>query len=322
MTRPPIALFIAASLLLASPVHAQRSPEDRAAADALYEESGALMKANRFAEACPKLETSQRLDPGIGTLIRLGYCYEQLGRTASAWSAYNEAEGRARKAGDKRADDAAARGKALEPKLSRLLLATQSPIPGLEIRRDGKPVDPGLWGSAVPVDPGEHVIEASAPGRQRWATNVQVAAGGASVAVAVPELPRAKAPDTPAKGTAWGAQRIAGVTIGGAGVVGLVVSAIFTARMVSKNNESKAHCLPTDPDVCFAEGVLLRSQALDAARVATPTFIAGAVTATTGLVVFLTAPHGAKASKTPVSGWSAQPVIGPGMAGLHVRGMW
>jgi hypothetical protein len=68
--------------------------------------------------------------------------------------------------------------------------------------------------------------------------------------------------------------------------------------------------------------VALRNEALDASRIATPTFIAGAITATAGLVVFLTAPRGT-APKTPTAaGWTAQPVIGPGMAGLHVRGVW
>jgi hypothetical protein len=62
MIRAPILASIASMLLLASPVRAQ-SAEDRAAADALYAEAGELLKAERFAEACPKLETSQRLDP-------------------------------------------------------------------------------------------------------------------------------------------------------------------------------------------------------------------------------------------------------------------
>src|SRR5262249_8946297 len=152
------------------------SAEDRAAADALYDAAGKLMKAGSFAEACPKLEASQRLDPGIGTLIRLGYCYAHpsVGKTASAWAAFNEAEGMARKAGDKRADDAAKQARLLEPKLSKLLLdvAQETRGAGIEVLRDGKPVDAAVWGTALPVDPGKHVIEAVHSGKQLWTQTI------------------------------------------------------------------------------------------------------------------------------------------------------
>ena len=190
MTARLAAVFLlAAALFFVSPARAQTSPE----ADALYEQAGVLIKAGRFAEACPKLETSQRLDPGIGTMIRLGYCYEQVGRTASAWSTYLDAEGRARRENDKRADDAASRAKALEPKLSRLVIALKSPAPGQEVHRDGKALDAGLWGVAAPIDPGEHTIEASAPGRRTWTSKITIRGTGVQT-VEVPPLAEGRSP--------------------------------------------------------------------------------------------------------------------------------
>jgi hypothetical protein len=157
---------------------AQSTPQDRAAADALYEESSRLIKEGRFADACAKLEASQKLDPGIGTLLRLGYAYEQLGKSASAWSAYNDAEAAARKAGDKRAEEAAKQAKRIEPNLSRMLLdvAPANQGAGIEIRRDDKVVDPAVWTTAVPVDPGAHTISATKPGKQAWQTVITVEA--------------------------------------------------------------------------------------------------------------------------------------------------
>ena len=78
----PVALALLAAPGRAS---AEASATDRAAADALFQASGKLAAESRWAEACAKLEASLKLDPAIGTLVRLGSCYEHLGKTASAW---------------------------------------------------------------------------------------------------------------------------------------------------------------------------------------------------------------------------------------------
>ena len=54
-----------------APAQAQPSPDARAAAAALFEDGRRLMGENKYAEACPKLEESQRLDPHMGTLFTL-----------------------------------------------------------------------------------------------------------------------------------------------------------------------------------------------------------------------------------------------------------
>ena len=318
---------------VASPVRADTSSEDRAAADSLYDDGGRLMTAGRWEEACPKLEASEKLDPGIGTLIRLGYCYtfgkpeEGRGKTASAWAAFNEAQGMASKAHDKRADEAARLAKVLEPKLSRLLLdvAPENRAAGLVVRRDGKEVDAGLWGSALPVDPGAHVVEAVKPGKLPWTTTFQIEAKPGVVTVRVPALVDGPlAPTVPDKIAPpfWRAQRITGAVLGGAGAVVLAVGVGFGVTTLGRNSDSLAQCLPHDPTRCYAPGVALRNDAYSSATVSTISFVAGGVLAASGLVTFFTAPSSAAKGSATAKHRRALPVVGVGAGVLTLQGEW
>ncbi len=150
----------ATALLLTAiprPARAEASSADQAAAQSLFEQARKLMDAGQAERACPKLAESQRLDPGIGTLLNLGICYETAGQTASSYGAFGEAAVMARNAGDRaRQGDAEQRAKAMEAKLSRLMIrVVADPRPaGLTVKRDGRDVAEALFDTAIPVDPG------------------------------------------------------------------------------------------------------------------------------------------------------------------------
>src|SRR5271156_4432999 len=95
----------------------------QAAAQALFEQARQLMADGKYAEACPKLAESERLDPGAGTLLNLGHCYEKNGQTASAGVTFKDA---AAAADLKHRADWSARAKEraqdLEKTLSRLII--------------------------------------------------------------------------------------------------------------------------------------------------------------------------------------------------------
>jgi serine/threonine-protein kinase len=287
----------------------------KAAAEALFENGVQLMKAGRFSEACPKLETSQRVDPGVGTLLYLAECYERLGRTASAWATFREAESLARAANQMdRARTALARAQKLEPDLAYLTVNVSSDarVEGLVVRRGAVNVLPELFGVASPVDPGTIEIEAGAAGYRRWTVQVKVAAREKDV-VTVPKLepdPNAEAPpvapvsvgaaaappptspesapqtspkDEPSRS---GTTRTVAYVLGGVGIVGIGVGSYFGLRAMSKNKDSEALC--DEQNVCNdGQALVLTDEARDAATISNIGFAVGGAALATGIVLFV-----------------------------------
>ena len=181
--------ILCATLLASSPVFAQATGNDAATAQALFDDGKRLMQEGHYDEGCPKLVESQRLDPGGGTLLAIALCHEGQGKLATAWGHFNEALSEARK--DHRADRESAAAehiRALEAKMPRARIVVAKLVDGLEVRRDGAVVGSAQWGTALPIDPGVHRFQASAPGRQTWEMDVTVPAEARQIDVSIPEL--------------------------------------------------------------------------------------------------------------------------------------
>ncbi len=293
-----------------APAFAQASASDKAAAESLFDRGLALMRDGKFQEACQALEQSQSIERGIGTMLYLAECYEKLGRTASAWALFREAASQARAGGQgSRAEAGSARAAALEPKLSRLTVQVdpKNAMPGFELLRDGQVVSRGMFGVGVPVDPGEHTLEARAPGYLPWTGSARVGLEHDSASVYVPELqldpskpveaapepapaaPPVTSPATSERDAAPASpQRTAGLVIGGIGVVALGVGSYFGLSALGKKNDAEDKC-PSDP--CGdKDGVELNEDAKDAARLSNVFMFGGAALAATGIVLYFTAP--------------------------------
>ena len=158
------------------------SAGDAAAAEKLFTQARALIDQGRWAEACPKLEESNRLDEAVGTLLNLAACYEHVGKTASAWATYTRVA--AMPTSGVRASFARAHAAALEPQLPKLTIRAPA---GATVRRDGAAVASATFDVPIPVDPGRHVVDASL-GSQRFHREI-VAAPGATTVVIVSFAP-------------------------------------------------------------------------------------------------------------------------------------
>jgi len=291
------------------------SPSDRiATAQALFDQARQLMAKGQYREACPKLEESQRLDPGGGTLLNLADCYEHQGHVASAWAKFLEAAGAAHAAGNvDRERTARERAAALATKLPKLAInVAPSPAAGLEIRRDGEALGQTQWGVPLPVDPGEHAITASAPGRTTWRRTVMVGTAATTVTISVPDLESGATivdarQDAPA--STFGTQRILALAASSIGVVGVAVGSVFGLQSISKRREADKAC---DATTCNDQAsVDLTDEAIRAGNVSTIAFAVGAVGLASGAVLWFTA-----TPKAPVAG------VGIGMGTLQLHGVW
>jgi hypothetical protein len=314
-------LLAAAALLTPCTADAQ-SASDQAAAEALFREGRKLYDEGHFREACAKLAESQRLDPAPGTLLNLAGCYEKNGQTASAWATFQAAIAAAHRKGRADWEDLArARASALEPSLSRLTIAVVAPVDGLVVRRDGEVIGNAVWGSAIPVDPGPHVVEAQAPHRQAFRQSVDVGAGNASVTVTVTDLtPEAAEVHRDMGGHPGGTQRTAGLVLAGAGALGLLVGGAFGLVAMGKENDALDNHCPHQP-LCDAQGVRLGQDAKSAATVSTIAFAVGGAALAGGIVLFFTAPR-LDAPDAPSPGVAIRAVPMRGGATLGVHAWW
>jgi hypothetical protein len=323
-------------LLHVSVASAQTSAADKAAAEALFDQGVRLMKQNSFADACPKLEESERIDPAVGTLLYLGECYERAGKSASAWATFREAASLATTSGQPdRARVAAARAQEIEPKLSRLsveLAPEVASIQGVVVKRGNQRIEPSLYGTPLPVDPAEYRIEVSAPGYESWSTPVKVDAGG-SASVRVPALIKAPEGATPAVATTPTAdasaplqspprpvapsglttQQTLGIVVGGVGLISVGLGSYFGIRAIAKNSDAEQHC-PRGALCDDQLGVDLTSKAKDSAAASNLAFAVGGGLLALGAVVYFT---GGRKTADSVA---LVPQLAPGVAAGSIVG--
>jgi hypothetical protein len=295
----PFALLTSA-LLYSSLAHADAAAS--ASAEMLFKEGKALADKKDFVAACPKFAASQRLDPGAGTLLHLGNCYENTGKFASAWATFTEAAAAARAKGRQDwADNASKRAERLEPKLSRLSVNVNvaAKPAGLEVVRDGVVLDAGAFGTKLPVDAGAHVLEARAAGFKPWTQTITLKEAqvlvvdvpalekvpeAAAVAPAIVTTTPPPASDKPSTAGGSGV-RTAGYVVTGVGILGLAAGGVTGLMAMQSNNRSKELC----PELRCAnqQGVDAAQSARTFGTVSTIAFIGGGVLTAAGLGMVL-----------------------------------
>lgn len=273
-------------------------------ADDLFKEGRKLLDQGKAAEACPKFEESQRLDPGLGTLLNLADCYERTDRLASALTAFRAAEEQAHSMGEKKREVAASdRARSLESRVSRvtIVLAPGERPAGFAVTRNGAAVAPVDFGRPIAVDPGTVTIEATAPGQQPFTTSVEITTARSAPQLEIPPLapittavehptdpvdppPRVTTVD-PGKG-----RRRLGLIVGAAGGAGLGAGIVIGLLASSKYHQAIEDECGGNRNNCSPAGIEHANAARTRGTIGTVVGGVGVAALVAGAVLYLTAP--------------------------------
>jgi hypothetical protein len=173
----------------------------------------------------------------------------------------------------------------------------------------------------MPVDPGEHVVRATAPGYLPWEQRVRAVAPSAAAPapppaeVRVPGLTVDPAA-TPAPRKHWTVQRIVGASLVGVGVGGSA-TALGLALAAKSRYDSAVRDLCESPTACTEDGVREQTSAIRMADQATVVLIASGAAAAIGVVLYLTSPSPRASAPRSLQ---VTPLAAPGFAGAVFGG--
>jgi hypothetical protein len=325
-------LLLAVLIVAPGSARAEQNVDDRALATVLFHEGRALLTEGRIAEACLKLEESQRLDPSGGTLLNLALCHEQEGRLAHAWTEFNDARALARSGGRRDREQAADEHiGALAPRLSKLTVVVSPSVntDGLRIECDGRALGRGAWSTPMPIDGGEHVVRATATGKRPFATTIVIGKESDAQTVEIPVLADAPvaaaaepvpsssarpfhAPEPVAVSASasvgTGAPRLRrtlAYTVGGAALVQLALAGYFGWRAYAGKCQNES---------CTGQEVTVNNDAVRAADTATVLTITGVASAVVGTYLFVTS------RRPPVSATEPKLTLNISDRGLTIGG--
>ena len=322
--------LVGSVVLAASPAWATDTDAARDELRAGY----ALKQTGDCHAALPHLLASYGLDPKPKAVLNAADCEQRLGDLVSARVHAVQGLALARRGGDAELT-AVAEGQLadIEKRIAQLTIVPIGGVAAIVL------IDGMAWDSSAPtyLNPGSHTITVRASGRADRSypmtlgegahERIEVTVGGTlDQAPPVARTPARHDLDPAgataehrggADGAAFGTRKIVALSIGGAGLVAVVVGGGFGLAAISKNGESNSngHC---DAAGCDPTGKQLRNDALSDASASTWLVGLGLVAVAGGVVLYMTTPSDARSSAQI----EVLPLAGPALNGLGLRGAW
>lgn len=307
--------------------------------EALYNQGKDLIGQKKYHEACERFAASYKLDENQNTMVALAACHDLEGKTATAWGEYLQVAQKAR--GTPAADYATDQAKKLEPKLLKIKLVMPLIPTDLALKIDSVPYPKDVIGADLPLDPGEHDIEAKAPGKHDWARHIKLTAAESPLAVNLSledmtqeeldaEKKKLAGPSGDSEEIIPGdpVKRWIGVGLMAVGVGALaygvyaLVAAIDNTSKFNSEGKNLATCGPSVVGACHA----VDSNGLTFADRANRFYIQmgviggiGVVAATVGTILLLTSFESKRVVKRDAR-LTLTPALGPGYAGAALSG--
>jgi hypothetical protein len=311
------ALFVLALTPLFLVATGRSARAQSAEAQELFDEGRRALAAGDYTTACARLDASERIERAVGTLLSLAECEEGLGQLASERLHLQEAASWADATHDSlnRGPVARKRLAEIEKRVPRLTFRRAPNAPaGSRVTRDGVDLGTAAFDVPLPVDTGRHTIVVSTPGRADATYMVALAEGEQKTLV----VDGAGAEIAPSSSTSSvdGPRRTWAYALGGVGVAGIAVGAIFGVKTLSTWSQAQrdcgAACAPGS--VGQTEG----NQAHGDAVVSTVAFSVAAAALAAGAYLFFSSRHDAPTTTVVrVAPWAAV-----GSAGAVIGGTW
>lgn len=222
--------------------------QNNAAAETLFRSAQEAAQQGDWETACDRFFESNRLDPAPGTVLNLARCSEELGRLASAWKYYKEAEEKLAEVDPRRAY-ASKKVVELEPTVPTVLFLRPSGDDGeLEFRLSVNDTNYNMvmLGVPIPFDPSEISIKVEAEAHEPYTTTIDLASSdhisyqiefGPLLKVDDPRSASADKESKKQRGLA-----IASFAVGGVGAVVAVFGGIWAGVELGTVNDPE-HCV-------------------------------------------------------------------------------
>lgn len=291
-------VFLLVSFAGLAPLRAQRGGDPSLD---LFDRGLKAMQAKNYAGGCPLLQASLRMKRRPGTLFTLAECLAGWGRIVKAvqryeeyLSWYQEMTPAAQQAQGDRAVLSRKQVELLRAQLPLLKIRLAPGAPsGSIVWLDGDIVVRLLLNYPLPIDPGEHLVTAQAPGALMAEEKVVLGRGESkTITIKVPVLP----PPPPEVSDGWNGRQIAAVGLMGVGGAGILVGSIAGGIVLYQYQVMKGNCGKAigenNPKVCNDTGMKMVDSIDGPLRnIAVPLLhgvgVAGFVT---GLVLYRTEP--------------------------------
>ncbi len=296
---PLVAAVLAASTF--APDAWSQSAKELAHARERFKEAAALQAGGDFARALEAYKDVAQVKSTAHIRFNIATCEEKLGDYVSALGTYRLALTEATKSNSKDIESSVQAALAeLEPRIPTLTLRRGEGAAVAEVTLDGRKVANPSIGVEFQVNPGPHDLRATAPDRLPFAAELTLADKDHRVvelvlkprAVAAPLPPSPRAPWAP-----WRRRRapttsppsdepphpppdrsrplrFAGIGVGGAGVVSLVLSGVFYGMRNSAISTLNGECGASHM-TCPADAAGTRNSGQSDATISTATFIVG-----------------------------------------------